>query len=370
MRVTVNRRELKDKLQFASRIAATKSPIAVLEGIKLSAKEGELHIYSTDLENSAHIILPAKVEESGECVVSSKLTLKLISQLDSDEIEFQLLDGKLMITAGNFSGELALYPLEEFPDVIFSEPELRLRIPAHELKALIERVVFASSFPDDTNPVFAGALLELEDGKLALVATDGSQLARREIDVDSSDTYSGIVPVKMLLALVKVIPLIGEIELELSSANFGVFMDNVHVNSRLISGEFPMYKGVIPEEFNTQFTLRARDFISAIKRVLLLSKAHGLEGIIRLNVDEDGLKVSSLESEIGKAVEKVEIFNYSGEPQDIAFNGKLLLEAVSKAGYHEVTFKMIDDTSPMMMVTEEDGGYLYLLMPVRVTVEV
>ncbi len=370
MKARVLRSELKEAMQLATKIAATKSPMAVLEGVKIEVKGDEVHLYVTDMENSAHVTLPAEVEEEGASLVSTKLLMNLVSKLDSPEVILEGDERKLIISTETFNAELATYPIEEFPDVIFEEPQMSFTLPAEELRDLIDKVAFASSYPDDTNPVFAGVLVELEGNSLAFVATDGSQLARREVQVEFQGEYTGIVPTKSLLAISKMLKGLDDVKLELGKTTFGINFKGVHISSRLIEGEFPAYKEVIPQEYNTLVKIATKPLVGAIKRIILLSKVKGLEGIIKLKIEEDHLTVESMESELGKASERIRTLEFEGDPQDIAFNGKILLTALSKSDFDIVTLKFIDDVSPMTLITDEDKGYLYLLMPMRVAVEV
>ena len=371
MRAKVLRSELKESMAVATKIAAVKSPMAILEGVKIEAKDDMVHLYVTDMENSAHIQMPAEVEEEGALLVSSKLMMNLVSKLDSPEVWLEGDENKLVIATETFRGELATYPLEEFPQIMFEEPQKRVGLPADELNDLIEKVAFASSYPDDTNPVFAGVLVEIEGDKLSFVATDGSQLAKREVSLpEDVGEYKGIVPTKSLLAISKLLKGLGEVSLELGDTSFGIEFKGIHISSRLIEGEFPEYREVIPQEFNTEIKLSGKALNSALKRIILLSKTKGLEGIVTFQIEEEQLVIKSLESELGRAEERIPLLSFNGDPQTIAFNGKIVLQALSKTKFDLITLKFIDDMSPMTLVTEEDEGYLYLLMPVRVGVEV
>jgi DNA polymerase-3 subunit beta len=234
-------------------------------------------------------------------------------------------------------------------------------------------VVYASSYPEDSNPVFAGILFEIEDNKINFVATDGSQLAFYSLNYKGSKTkganYKLIVPVKSLNAVIKELNQEVSIGFNQNSISFSYDTEygKIVINSKLIEGNFPEYKEVIPSKFKTSFNISRKPFLNAIKRVSLLSKSKELSGVVIFDISKNKLVIESIESEIGKAKEELVISNFKGEPLNIAFNSKFLEDMLNKIKEDELKLSFIDSDSPLKCEVENKGEFLYLLMPVRIS---
>lgn len=207
MKVNLSTVYLEKALSVANKIIPSKTPLNVLEGVKMEANDNQLILTTTDLENEFKAFINCEVFSEGSVIIPSKELFKIISKIDYPEIQLELEENKLIINSLGFKAELTTISEGEYPELEFGDFEDTIVLNSEDFENAINYVVYASSYPEDSNPVFAGILFEIEDNKINFVATDGSQLAFYSLNYKGSktkgDSYKLIVPVKSLNAVIK-----------------------------------------------------------------------------------------------------------------------------------------------------------------------
>ena len=373
MKVNLSTVYLEKALSVANKIIPSKTPLNVLEGVKMEAIDNQLILTTTDLENEFKAFINCEVFSEGSVIIPSKELFKIVSKIDYPEIQLELEENKLIINSLGFKAELTTISEGEYPELEFGDFEDSIVLNSEDFENAINYVVYASSYPEDSNPVFAGILFEIEDNKINFVASDGSQLAFYSLNYKGSKTkganYKLIVPVKSLNAVIKELNQEVSIGFNQNSISFSYDTEygKIVINSKLIEGNFPEYKEVIPSKFKTSFNISRKPFLNAIKRVSLLSKSKELSGVVIFDISKNKLVIESIESEIGKAKEELVISNFKGEPLNIAFNSKFLEDMLNKIKEDELKLSFIDSDSPLKCELESKEEFLYLLMPVRIS---
>jgi DNA polymerase-3 subunit beta len=373
MKVNLSTVYLEKALSVANKIIPSKTPLNVLEGVKMETNDNQLILTTTDLENEFKAFINCEVFSEGSVIIPSKELFKIVSKIDYPEIQLELEENKLIINSLGFKAELTTISEGEYPELEFGDFEDSIVLNSEDFENAINYVVYASSYPEDSNPVFAGILFEIEDNKINFVATDGSQLAFYSLNYKGSKTkeanYKLIVPVKSLNAVIKELNQEVSIGFNQNSISFSYDTEygKIVINSKLIEGNFPEYKEVIPSKFKTSFNVSKKPFLNAIKRVSLLSKSKELSGVIIFDISKNKLVIESIESEIGKAKEELVISNFKGESLNIAFNSKFLEDMLNKIKEDELKLSFIDSDSPLKCELENKEEFLYLLMPVRIS---
>jgi DNA polymerase-3 subunit beta len=373
MKVNLSTVYLEKALSVANKIIPSKTPLNVLEGVKMEVSDNQLILTTTDLENEFKAFINCEVFSEGSVIIPSKELFKIVSKIDYPEIQLELEENKLIINSLGFKAELTTISEGEYPELEFGDFEDSIVLNSEDFENAINYVVYASSYPEDSNPVFAGILFEIEDNKINFVATDGSQLAFYSLNYKGNktkgDSYKLIVPVKSLNAVIKELNQEVSIGFNQNSISFSYDTEygKIVINSKLIEGNFPEYKEVIPSKFKTSFNISRKPFLNAIKRVSLLSKSKELSGVIIFDISKNKLVIESIESEIGKAKEELVISNFKGEPLNIAFNSKFLEDMLNKIKEDELKLSFIDSDSPLKCELENKEEFLYLLMPVRIS---
>jgi len=371
MKVNLSTVYLEKALSVANKIIPSRTPLSVLEGVKMEAIDNQLILTTTDLENEFKAFINCEVFSEGSVIIPSKELFKIVSKIDYPEIQLELEENKLIINSLGFKAELTTISEGEYPEIEFEDFEDSIILNSEDFENAINYVVYASSYPEDSNPVFAGILFEIEDNRINFVATDGSQLALYSLNYKGSktkgDSYKLIVPVKSLNAVIKELNEAVSIGFNQNSISFSYDTEygKIVINSKLIEGTFPEYKEVIPPKFKTSFNISKKPILNAIKRVSLLSKSKELSGVVIFDISKNKLVIESIESEIGKAKEELIISNFKGESLNIAFNSKFLEDMLSKIKEDELKLSFIDSDSQCEVENKDE--FLYLLMPVRIS---
>ena len=288
----------------------------------------------------------------------------VVRSLRAGAVEFTVEDDDARIVATPSEFALRLIPADEFPEL--STPEGNaVTLDAVAFKQAIEQVEKAAS-SDDARPILTGVLMAAEESGLRLVSTDSYRLSVRDLAGTSvlSEGEKVLVPSRALKELARVVG-DGEdkITLSLGDRDAGFTVGGVSVTTRLIEGDFPNYRGLIPTNHPNRLTVDRDALLDAVRRVRLLAQE---STPVRLAMTGDGLELVAVTQDVGQAHESVEA-SYEGEELTVAFNPEYLLDGIEVAPGSEITLETVDELKPALLKSVEDPNFLYLLMPVRVS---
>jgi DNA polymerase-3 subunit beta len=268
------------------------------------------------------------------------------------------------ITSGRAEFGIRILPAEEYPRL--PEPTGEpLTLAAGELAAALKQVVPAAS-SDDARPILTGVLLASEEGGLRLVATDSYRLAVRDIPGAAvlSEGQQVLVPSRALSELARVLTGSENVELRLGDRDASFQVGSVRLTTRLIEGEFPNYRGLIPASYPNRLTVGRDALLEAVRRVKLMARE---ATPVRMVMRSDGLELVAITQDVGQAHEELDA-KYEGTELTVAFNPEYLLDGVEVTPGDEVVVSTLDALKPAVIRAATDGGdFLYLLMPVRVS---
>ncbi|MGO9545433.1 MAG: DNA polymerase III subunit beta [Rhodomicrobium sp.] len=373
MRFVADRNSLLRALGHITGIVERRNTIPILSNVLTSAEaDGRLTLKATDLDMEAIETLPAKVETPGAVTIPAHTLHDIVRKLpDGAEIHIERkgVDGRLKVTAGRASFELAVLPADEFPDI--GQPELphRFTVAGGELKRLFEKARFAIS-TEETRYYLNGIYLHRVEGgaapKLRAVATDGHRLAQVETEAPAgTEGMPGvIVPRKAVAEIVKLLD-DGQapVEVSLSTAKIRFAAGDLVLTSKLIDGSFPDYARVIPSANKKLLLVENADLVKAVDRVSTLSSEKGRA--VKLNAAPGIVIVSASNPDSGSATEEIAA-EYNNEPIEIGFNARYLLDIAAQIDGSKAVFKLADGSSPTLVSDESDASALYVLMPMRV----
>lgn len=372
MRFAVERNILLRALGHVTGIVERRNTIPILSNILVSGKDGNaLTLKATDLDIEAVETVPARVEQPGAVTIPAHTLHDIVRKLpDGIDINMERKgdEGRLKVTAGRSSFELAILPADEFPDMGQAELPHRFEVKSPELKRLFEKARFAIS-TEETRYYLNGIYLhtvEAADGpKLRAVATDGHRLAQLEMECPpGAQGMSGvIVPRKAVNEIIKLLDGQAPVETSLSQSKIRFSVGDVVLTSKLVDGSFPDYARVIPTTNKRLLRIENADLIKAVDRVSTLSSERGRA--VKLNIGAGKLVVSANNPESGSATEEIPA-EYQSEPLEIGFNAKYLLDIAGQIDGPGVQLKLADASSPTLAIDESDASALYVLMPMRV----
>jgi DNA polymerase-3 subunit beta len=356
-----DRDALSEALQTVQRAVSARPGIPALTGVLLEASaDGTLTLTTTDLEVSARLSTDVQVTEEGAALVPARLLADTVKSLSDAPVEIEADQSQARIRCAAYEGSLRLLPVEDFPAL---QPPSGTRIVA-EAPRFAEAVgqVARAASRDEARPVLTGVLLEVSREGVTLVATDSYRLAVRDLVATAAGEAKAIVPERALSEAGRAAQAIekGEVEVFVDDSQVSFQTGALTLTSRLIEGEFPNYRQLLPERYESRLTVSRQQLIDAVRRVGLLARENSP---VRLEFNALGVKLSSSSPDVGQAVEAVEA-RYEGEDVTAAFNPGYLADGLSAATGESVRLEVRDGLKPGVVRGESDE-FTYLVMPVR-----
>lgn len=349
---------------MASRAASSKGTIPVLANVLLRAEEGLVELAATDMEVSLRIPLDdAGVEEHGS-VVLPRLAADLVRSMAPGPVSLvhNQNEGRVEISGGGSLFSLNCHQAGEYPELP-SDAGIGLSIPAHRFITCAERVVRAAS-RDETRPVLTGVLVRIGPDGLTMAATDSYRLAVTTVPLDDppADVREAILPARAVAEAARLAgqQKDGEVDLALGDTQATVRVGGIRLTTRLIDGQFPDYRQLIPAEFDHEVRLDRDEFLAVLTRIAVLAQR---TAPMRLRFEQGQLTVATASDQVGEGRESMPV-PYSGEVLEIGFNADFLREGVEGIEGDEVRLGLISPLRPGLLRGESDD-HRYLIMPIR-----
>lgn len=368
MNVVCDKNVLAAALSLAQRAVALKSPLPNLKGILLETYENGLILSGTDLEFGITCQVETKVIEHGSIVLPAKLLTEFVRKLPDGLIAIQSDSEnplKIHINCDPIKFEVSGYAAEEFPKLPgVKEDAEKIKIKEGLLREMLTQTEVAMA-REDTRPVLTGLLLEIEEGKIKFISTDGHRLAFRQAATDQKQQVKAIIPGRAVQELIKILESDMEKEVTIHADNSNIIfdMDGLTLSSRLVEGKYPPYQQIIPTNFKTTAVVNTEAFASALERAEILVRDGG-NNLVKLNFNEEGIKLLAFSQDIG-TIEDFVSAGVEGEAVEIRFNVRLLLDCFRNILDKEVYIDLTGEFSPCMIRPVGEHNYLYLVLPIR-----
>jgi DNA polymerase-3 subunit beta len=365
MRFACDRTTLVEKLSILARGVSTRSALPVLSGILLQARDGRLELYSTDMELSIKATIATNIEVEGEAVVPARLFTDVVKNMDAGEVRVEAGDGVVKILAGKAMFSLNSWVASDFPPTSSFDMSEAFTVGIAPFVETLDKVGRAAS-RDETRPILTGVLVTIGAGKLKMVATDSYRLSVKETPLEGgpTDEIQAIVPVKALSEVQRLASAIdgGELRLVITENQALFAVGDVWIATRLIDGQFPNYRQLLPESFDHAVELDRAELLSVTRRVSLLAQKNTP---LRLQFSEGKLTIRAVTQDVGQAEEELDA-PFSGEAFEIGFNPLFLIDGLEGVGGDTATLKFINPLRPGL-VTGADESFVYLIMPIRLS---
>ena len=363
MKFRCERDVLAEAIGTAARAATGRTgALPVLSGVRLALIGDELTATGTDLEMTIRVSETVAGESDGVCVLPGRLSGDIVRSLESGAVSFEIQGDEAQISAGRSTFSVRTLGADDFPKLPEAASNAVI-LPASLLGDALKQVVRAAS-NDESRPILTGVLMAAEASGVRLVATDSYRLAVRDLaeaPVLGSE-QKGLVPSRALSELTRLLSAGSEVTLRLGDRDATFEAGRVRLSTRLIEGEFPNYRQLIPTNQPNRLTVRRDALLDAIKRVKLLARD---TTPIRLTMSADRLDLTAITQDIGQATESLDA-QYDGADLTVAFNAEYLSAGVDAVIGDEVVLETLDALKPALVKSATADGFLYLLMPVRV----
>jgi DNA polymerase-3 subunit beta len=375
VKLRVERDVLADSVAWAARTLPSRPSLPVLAGLVLTATDGVLTLSSFDYEVSGRVEISADVATEGTSLVSGRLLADIARSLPPAPVTIESEGTRISITCGRSSFTLPTLPGEDYPQLP-DMPTASGTITGSAFASAVAQVAIAAG-RDDTLPTLTGMRMEIEGSSLVLAATDRYRLAVREFTWDPQSpslSAHALIPARTLADTAKSLADADLVTIALSSGGTGEGLIGFEghgrrTTTRLLDGEFPKYRSLLPSESAAVAMVETSMLMDAVKRVALVAERNtpvrlafeGSELTLRAGAGDDAQAVEVLESAL------------DGDAIDIAFNPAYLLDGLAAIGSGTTRFSFTQPTRPAVLTGVNDetqqslDDYKYLLMPVRLT---
>ena len=367
MKISVSRVLLDEAVFAASKAASVKSTIAILEGILIKAKDGEVVITGYDLEMGLEYKLKADVIESGSIVLNAKIFSDIVHKLPNDTVTISVdekFNTKIDCAHSNYS-ILGISP-EDFPELPRVSEERSIRIFSTIFKSMIKQTIYAVS-QSETKPVHTGALIEVSKNNVKMICVDGFRLAIREemLDLGSDNDFSFIVPGKTLSEISKLLGDNSEdfVNIKLTRKHIVFEYKEMIIISRLLEGEFINYKQVLATPVTTTVEVDVRSFLESIERAGLLINEK-LKSPVKAIFEYNNIVITT-KAALGNVREELPS-KMEGDRVEIGFNHRYMAEALRYCENEKINIKLATPLSPIVLAPTSGNKFIFLILPVRI----
>jgi len=367
MHITFPKANLQKAINVLQKVSQNKTSSNLPGAIYMTTKNGQVELQGNDFELGIRLTIDGDIKEPGTLVVGSRYFQELIRKLPGDTIElYKPEDGNsLTITSGSSEFNLVTLHPDDFSLVEQIHDQDHVNIDSFAMKELIDLTNYAAA-TDEDRPVFTGALLEIKENEVTMVATDTHRMAVKKITIDEPATtpMRAIIPTKTLAEVSRLLPTDNPsmINIIWNRTQIVFNFESIYIISRLIEGTYPEYEKVIPSQFDSSAVIDRREFAGAVDRVSLLAKDISYN-VIRYDWAESNVTLSTQNTEIGMAKEDVAV-EFKGTPFTISFNGRYISDILRHSTGDNIHL-FLKQNGPVVIRQDNNPNYTYVVTPVR-----
>ena len=364
MKIVCTQENLKNGLIIVGKIVSQNNTLPILNNILFKTENGLLKISSTNLEIAITTYVRCKIEEPGEIALPCKLFIDLVNNLPNKNISLTQEGNELKIETENYETKIKTLPADDLPQIPQNETDLSFLINPEEFKNALEKVVHSAS-TNQTQLEICGVLFSLSDNKVKFVATDRYRLSEKIMYLKHSGvTKEVIVPAKTVFEICR---LAGsekkDMSVFLGSSQIVFNLGETMLLSRVIDGQYPDYNQIIPTTYNTKIVTNKKNLINALKTSGVFSQSSGSVNF-SFSKQKQTVSLNTESSDLGKSLIELPS-EITGEDGSMILNFRYLLDCLQVILGEKIIFKIINDSSPTVISSDEENGYLYLVMPIK-----
>lgn len=365
MELSVTQENLSKALSNVGRVASSKAGLPILSNILLRTDGNRLLVAATNLEIASTNHVGAKVITPGAITVPARLITDFISSLPKGAVELKVANDHLTVSAGTYKSVINGVIADEFPELptIDETSSIQYSISPSDFKQAVSQTIITSS-NDATRPVLTGVYWHSYEGFLYLAATDGYRLSERRL-VETTSEVAAIIPTTTLQEVLRTMSDdISEVDVLFDETQVRFRVGESEITSRLIDGNYPDYRKLIPAESETTMVINATEFVRITKIAGLFARESGGSVTLTASSDEQTLSIHSIASELGENTSSATA-TVSGDGQ-VTLNSRYLSEALGVIDAKEVQFRFSGKLAPCVLTaTNENTNYKHIIMPLK-----
>jgi len=367
MKIICTQENLIKGLNIVSHIAGKNISLPILNNILIKAEDSSIKMMSTNLDIGIKTSIRGKVDKVGEITAGAKILTDYVALLANSNVDIEVKDNNLIIKTENQETSIHCQETDDYPVIPWIETTSGISVEAKILKEGLGQVINSASY-EDIRPELSGILMIVKKDNLIMAATDSYRLAEKKIKIiknnlEQEKAYK-IVPLRVLQEVLRVC---GEgdekVDINFSDSQVVFNFQETTIMSRLIEGNYPDYKEIIPTEWKTQVVVDKSSLISQVKVASLFSRSGINDVLLEFNKDKD-ITISAANIQYGENKSKQEA-QVTGENNSVVFNYKYLLDGLQNINQKKIMIKINSADMPVILSPEGDDSYLYLIMPIR-----
>jgi DNA polymerase-3 subunit beta len=374
MEFSCEKKDLQAGVSTVEKIVATRSTLPIIGNLLFEAQKSGIKISANNLEIGMEIGIKANIAKEGAALLPAKTLSGIVSKLPEAKINFkQNENGTIKMNYDQSHFNLHALPADEFPALPKVKEGKSFTIDPAILASMIKQTIFAVSGSEEKY-VLTGVLLEAgkstqagDTTNLRLIATDGYRLAKRgeKIELKGDPGVSVIVPAKALQELAKIIDAKekGEVKINVSSEQISFKINDVYLVSRIIQGQFPDYRQVVPKKSATKVEVKTSELLRAAERAAVI--ASGSANVSAFEVKGGKLYVTANTPDVGSVTEVINAEVKGTEKARVSFNIRLITDVLSVTEDEKVILELGEGLSPGVIRPEGSKEFLYIVMPIR-----
>jgi DNA polymerase-3 subunit beta len=365
MELSVTQENLTKALSNVGRVASSKTGLPILSNILLRTDGNRLLVAATNLEIASTHYVGAKIITPGAITIPARLVTDFVSSLPKGTVDLKVTDSHLAISSGSYSSVINGVVADEFPELptIDETSSIQYSIKTADFKQAVSQTIITTS-SDSTRPVLTGVYWHSFEGNLYLAATDGYRLSERRL-VETVSEVAAIIPTTTLQEVLRTITDdVAEIDMLFDETQVRFRVGESEVTSRLIDGNYPDYRQLIPATSETNVVMNTSEFVRITKIAGLFARDSGGSVTLTADKEKQTLSIHSIASELGENTSSstAEV----SEDGQVTLNSRYVSEALSVIDGDMVVFRFSGKLAPCVLTAQaDDVDYKHIIMPLK-----
>ena len=365
MELTVTQENFARALSAVGRVASNKAGLPILSNILLRTDGNRLLVAATNLEVATTQYIGAKIAKPGAITVPARLISEFVSSLPKGTVELKVVNDNIHLKSGNYSSIINGVVADDFPELptISEDSSISYTINVEDFKQAVSQTIITTS-ADSTRPVLTGVYWHSHEGNLYLAATDGYRLSERRL-VETQSDVSAIIPTTTLQEVLRNISENADaVDILFDETQVRFRINDAEIISRLVDGNFPDYRQLIPASSDITATVKKPEFVRVTKIAGLFARESGGSVVVTVDSDKQTVSLHSIASELGENTSELTA-EVSGDGQ-VTLNSRYLAEALSVIDDDTLSFSFSGKLSPCILrSTKKDTNYYHIIMPLK-----
>jgi len=364
MKIECSKELISEAVSQAARFSGKHPTLTVLNGVLCEAKNKTLFIRATNLDIGIEISIPTKTEKEGIITVPAHILSSYLLNIQTKTVTLEEKNGNLYIEGGNNKTTIKCLPIDDFPTLPHIKDGTEISLPSNKISEGILSVVYSASV-SDIKPELSSVYIYPEQNNLIFVSTDSFRLAEKRITIPNIKDFSGIlIPYKNAAEIAKVLEgSRDEVDITFSKHHAIFKCNNIYITSRLIEGNFPDYKQIIPKTEQTTIIVLKQDVIQTIKTTSLFTNTFN-QIILKVSPKNKKFTIETKNTDVGDSVVALDAA-ITGEDVNLTVNLRYFSDCLPHIHQDSLSISLNGQGKPLIIKGSSDKTYLYLVMPMN-----